>query len=164
MTPELSRIVPADHPPETYVVTATAAECMALAERMRIPGVVSATCSFTLRARGSVVIAEGNLVARVVQSCVVSLEPVAQEVRERFKLRFVPEGQDSGGDEPDSPDEIPYAGLKIDLGEAVAEQLGLALDPYPRHPDAVLDDVGAVEDAGSAFGTLAGLRGRVEPQ
>ncbi|MDB5401383.1 MAG: hypothetical protein JWQ55_3401, partial [Rhodopila sp.] len=31
-------------------------------------------------------------------------------------------------------DEIPFDANLIDLGEAAAEQLGLALDPYPRMP------------------------------
>lgn len=152
----LSRVVPADHPPPSYVVTATADECAALAVRLHIPAVSSVRCSFTLRARGTVVTAEGDLVAHVVQECVVSLEPVVQEVRERFVLRFVPEGRETEDDAPDSPDEIPYGGLKIDLGEAVAEQLALALDPYPRRPDAVLGDAAAGD--GSPFGALAGLR------
>ena len=160
MTAELSRVVPADHPPPTYAVTATTAECAALAERLHIPGVESVACTFTLRARGAVVAAEGDLVAQVVQSCVVSLEPVRQEVRERFALRFVPEGQEGADDEPDSPDEVPYAGLKIDLGEAVAEQLALALDPYPRRADAVLEDVAGADEGGSSFHTLSALRGR----
>lgn len=159
MTPELSHPVSAEHPPAAVTVTATPAECAALAERLRIPAVESLSCRFTLRALGATVEAEGELDARVVQSCVVSMEPVAQAVREYFALRFVPEGQETDDDEPDSPDEIPYAGTRIDLGEAAAEQLALALDPYPRHPDAVLDDAAADPDgAASPFGTLAALR------
>ena len=160
MTPELSRPVPAGHPPATVTVTATAAECAALAERLHIPEVGSLSCRFTLRARGRTVDAEGELEAEVVQSCVVSLEPVAQTVRERFALRFVPEGEEREDDEPESPDEIPYSGDAIDLGEAAAEQLALALDPYPRHPDAVLDEAGTAQDhaGASPFGRLAAAR------
>ncbi len=35
----------------------------------------------------------------------------------------------------------PFVDGTLDLGEAAAEQLALALDPYPRAPDAVLPDM-----------------------
>ena len=168
MTPELSRPVSAENPPAAVTVTATPAECAALAVRLHIPAVESMTCRFKLRARGTEVDAEGELDAAVVQSCVVSLEPVALAVRERFALRFVPEGAEGADDEPETPDEIPYAGTRIDLGEAAAEQLALALDPYPRHPDAVLaaEGDGPAEALGAAalpFGKLAALKRPPDP-
>lgn len=82
--------------------------------------------------------------AAVVQSCVVSLEPVAQTVRFTFERRFEPGAPDPNlfdGDidallqEEDPPDPLPADGV-IDLGEVLAEELALALDPYPRRPDA----------------------------
>ncbi len=143
MRPELSRAIPVDRLPAASTVEATAAECAALAVRLRIPAVRSLRCDFTLRRQGEAVAAEGVLRAVVVQSCVVSLEPVEQAVAERFTLRFVPAGREQDGDDPDAPDELPYDGGRIDLGEAAAEQLALGLDPYPRHPDAVLDPAAA---------------------
>ena len=38
--------------------------------------------------------------------------------------------------DPDEEEVEPLAGGRIDLGEAMAEQLGLCLDPYPRAPGA----------------------------
>ena len=48
---------------------------------------------------------------------------------------------------------------QLDLGEAAAEQLALALDPYPRAPDAVLPDI-PDEPEVLPFATLASLRRR----
>ena len=87
----------------------------------------------------------------------VSLEPVTQAVSEVFRLRFVPEGDERDLMDPESPDEIGHDGRTIDLGEAAAEQLALALDPYPRADGAELDP-SATEDEGGAFAGLAQLR------
>ena len=136
---ELPRPVSVDRLPAAFVVEADLAECEALAKLYHIPRVLALTCRFALRRQGDLVLAEGELDAQVEQSCVVSLEPVGQTVRESFVLRFVPAGSEADDEDPEAPDELPYEGGRIDLGEAAAEQLALALDPYPRHPDAMLD-------------------------
>ncbi len=56
---------------------------------------------------------------------------------------------------------------RIDIGEAVAQQLALALDPYPRKPGISLEDVIGNAAAGddrpaSPFAVLAGLVDRKE--
>jgi len=120
-------------------VEANSSECADLAKRMRLPAVLSLTCRFHLElAEDDVVMAYGHLVAKVVQTCVVSLEDFAVTVEERFALRCVPAGQECDGVDPEAPDEITYEDGRLDLGEAVAQQLGLALDPYPRAPGASL--------------------------
>lgn len=85
---------------------------------------------------------DGTLQAELAQRCVVTLEPVPVALNERFSMLFRPEAGerpkeheiavDPLADEP--PDVLPPEG--IDLGEAVAEQLALMLDPYPKAPDA----------------------------
>lgn len=151
MTPELSRRVAVDRLPASVTVEAAPAELAAVAARLRIPEVRTLRCRFDLRRHGAVVEADGALDADVVQTCVVSLEPVEQHVTEQFTLRFVPDGAEGADDDPESPDEIPYEGSNIDLGEAAAEQLGLALDPYPRHPEAALEaGVEAADDPDDA--------------
>ena len=138
-------------------VRANPAECAALAARMAIPAVLDLLCRFRLSAvPGAVVLAEGNLQARVVRTCVVSLEEFETLTEERFRLRFVPAGRESDDDDPESDDEIAYAGATIDLGETAAEQLALALDPYPRKPDAVLPDA-AGDPVDLPFAALARL-------
>jgi uncharacterized metal-binding protein YceD (DUF177 family) len=136
-------------------VRASEAECGALARRMAIPAVLECVCRFSLSAApGGVVLAESHLRARVVRECVLSLDAFESLTEERFRLRFVPAGRESNDDDPDSDDEIAYHGGTIDLGEATAEQLALALDPYPRKPDAALPDPEAAA-ADSPFAVLA---------
>jgi uncharacterized metal-binding protein YceD (DUF177 family) len=138
MTPEFSRPLAVAHiapAGQTVRVEATAAECGALARRFRLPAIESLACRFSLHREGrGIVAATGLLSARVVQTCVVTLEDFAAPVEERFALRFVPEGTESEVFDPDSADEIAYAGGVLDLGEAAAEELALALNPWPRKP------------------------------
>lgn len=140
---EFSRPERLDRLAAEVAVEATAQECRALARRLRIGAVHSLACHWRLRLRGAVVEAEGRLAAEVEQACVLTLEPVRQTVAERFEVRFVPAGTEADGDDPESPDELPYEGRTVDLGEAAAEQLALALDPYPHAPGAVLPSVEA---------------------
>ena len=116
-------------------VEANAAECAALAIRMNLPAVLAMSCEFHLIREGrDVVLARGILRARVTQTCVISLEEFDAPVEEVFQVSFVPSGEETDDIDPESDDEIPFEGNSIDLGEAAAEQLGLALDPYPRMP------------------------------
>ncbi|HUC18780.1 MAG TPA: YceD family protein [Acetobacteraceae bacterium] len=139
MKPELSRLLAVtDIPPTGRMVRieANEAERAALARRFRLPAVETLACDFTLRReiKGEIA-AAGDLTARVVQVCVVTAEEFSAPVEERFSVRFVPAGQESEDFDPDASDEIPYEGGTLDLGEAAAEQLALALDPWPRKPE-----------------------------
>jgi uncharacterized metal-binding protein YceD (DUF177 family) len=95
----------------------------------------------------------------------VTLEPVVQRVDAPLDLRILPDGDEPSDEDPNSPDEIESQGGLVDLGEAVAEQLSLALDPYPRTEGAVLPEP-EVEAAPeepeptrpNPFGKLAKLR------
>ena len=155
MTPEMSRILAVDRLPAALTVQATPAECTALAARLQIPGVLSLTCRFQLRRVGNVVLADGALAAQVIQTCVVSLEPVQQAVAETFTIRFVPEGAETNDENPEAPDELTYPDSSIDLGEATTEQLALALDPYPRQENATLENDGIFGET-SPFAALRG--------
>ena len=152
MTPELTWPVPlvkigADG--LTVTVTATPDECAVLARRMGIPAVHELTCVFTLtpaRADPARIAADGVLRARVTRECIVSAEEFETLAGDRFTVFFVPEGEESEELDPDMEDEIPYRGDTIDLGEAAAEQLALALDPYPRIDGATVPDIEGDED------------------
>jgi uncharacterized metal-binding protein YceD (DUF177 family) len=76
-----------------------------------------------------------SLDAEVVQSCVVTLEPVPSRIVETFTLLYgaAETARDIVLDSDDETVE-PLDGGKIDIGEAVAQQLSLALDPFPRAP------------------------------
>ncbi len=125
----------------------------------------------------------GHLSAEVRQACVVTLEPVASRIEEAFTQLYSLEpgpaargrealGREVGAAEvvfdpeaEEPPEALGPGGL--DLGEVVAEQLFLALDPDPRAPGAVLAEVpggpGAAEaggPAGGPAGPLGGSRAR----
>jgi len=162
--PEFSR--PHRLTPDRRQVTleATAAEAEALARRFGIlsVGALRATLDLVPEPSGAVR-ARGRLQAAVEQACVATLDPVSQEVDVPLDLRILPEGAEPADDDPESPDEIESRGGAVDLGEAVAEQLALALDPYPRLPGAALDlpDDAVEEEAPerpNPFAALAKLR------
>ena len=158
MTQELQRRVAADRIGPAgldVMVEAAPDELAALTQRMHIPAVESLRCAFHLiRLTGATILAEGRLQARVVQTCVVSLEDFPAEIDETFRARFVPAGEESDDPDPEADDEIGYAGGVLDLGEAAAEQLALTLDPYPRAPGAELPDL----DEGVSEHPFAALR------
>lgn len=163
MTPELHRPVAIERVGPAgldVTVEANAAECAALAVRMQLPAVLALTCTFRLeRDTNGDLLAHGHLHARVVQTCIVSLEDFATSVEERFTVCCVPEGEESEDDDPESLDEITYADGVLDLGEAAAEQLALALDPYPRAPDAEMPAMSQEPEA-HPFAALEPLRRR----
>jgi uncharacterized metal-binding protein YceD (DUF177 family) len=159
---ELTRPFPRSRVGEgaTFVVEANPTERAALAQRMNLPEIHRLVCIFELgRAQGAAVPATGSLVARVTQTCVISLDPFDTDIAEDFAVRFVPAGTESDELDLDAVDEIPYEGDMLDLGEATAEQLALALDPFPRKPGAELPGHPSEADAG-AFEILRKLRQR----
>ena len=120
-------------------VSADADERAALARRFGVRAIdaLSATVRLDLVRGGAVVRVRGDLAADVVQSCVVTLEPVAAHIEQGFERRFAPGGDADANVEvtPQDDDEPePFDGDEIDVGELVAEQLGVSLDPYPRCP------------------------------
>lgn len=163
MTPELHRPVALDRigPQGVEVlVEAEPEELRRLAERMRLPGIAELRCRFRLRRIGDETVeALGTLHARVTQVCVVTLDEFEDTVEEDFTIRFVPDGMEDADPEPDAVDELAYAGGAVDLGEAAAEQLALALDPYPRKPGVELPEEAPEPDA-NPFAVLAARRAR----
>ncbi len=126
-------------------IEATPAERAALAARFDLPEIPSLRADVTLRRVGDGGLARvtGHLSAEVVQTCVISLEPFAARVEEDFELLF---GGEAGQEEAEVVIEMgeeeppePIRGGAIDIGEAVAEQLALALDPFPRKPGVAFD-------------------------
>lgn len=139
------------------VVEASPEERRTLALRMGLLAIHDLTCRFDLRPLGSNTIeAVGLLRATIRQTCVVSLEPFDADVIEPFSVHFVPAGHETPDLDLESADEVPYEGGVLDLGEAAAEQLALALDPFPRMPGAEMAEAGASQDGG-AFSALSKL-------
>ena len=125
---------------------ANEAERTALAHRFAISKVESLQADVSLDRKGDKVDAKGTLVADIVQPCAVSGEDFPVHIEEEIGFRFVPEGAIdpalAEGDEIEIEleasdlDEIDYVGDAIDLGEAIAQTLALAIDPYAEGPDA----------------------------
>lgn len=141
--PEFSRLIRTRPLPAGPVqLEASEAERAALATRFGISGIETLTAEIALDETAKAIRGEGRLRANIVQACAISGEDFAVEVNEPLAFRFVPEGEPS--DEPDIEieldadelDEIEFSGESFDLGEAVAQSLGLAIDPYAEGPNA----------------------------
>jgi uncharacterized metal-binding protein YceD (DUF177 family) len=147
-SPEFSHRVPVDKlstRAQPLLLEAGPSARAALAARFDLEALdrLSATLELVRHGRGASV--TGRLEADVVQRCVVSGEPVPAQVRELLNLRFEPQ-PDSEGDielEAEALDTLPVEDGAIDVGEAVAQSLLLALDPYPRADEATLARVRA---------------------
>jgi uncharacterized metal-binding protein YceD (DUF177 family) len=166
LTVELSRVVDTSHwqgPALNIEVDASADECRRLAARFALRDIES------LRGEARLERIDdeegyrlcGRLVAHVVQACVVTLEPIRARVDEAFERRFSSTAEAASGghvdvDGDDPPD--PLVGGLIDVGEVIAEELGLALDPYPRLPGASLNIEMKDEPAPGPFERLRKLR------
>jgi uncharacterized metal-binding protein YceD (DUF177 family) len=140
--------------PARYEVAATAAERAALADRFGIPAihVLEAEIGLQRRPEGDIAFA-ATMRAAVTQICVVTLEPFDVSVEEPFTLVFRPGIDEDEADrlaleEPDEETVEPLVNDQIDIGEVVAQELALALDPYPRGPGAAAADGGEGQSAG----------------
>ena len=152
--PELSRPVPVRAlPPQTVTITASEAECAALAARFDIPAVKRLEARLDAVARENAIMVSGTMTAGIVQDCAVAHEPFDTAIEEPVSLRFVPDTQAVPDDaeyelSEDELDDIAYTGDTIDLGEAVAQTLGLAIDPYATSPaaDAAREAAGLLDE------------------
>ncbi len=143
--------------------SANKAECAALAQRFGWLAIESLRGSAKLTRIAGGVHAVGTLKAKIVQSCVTTGAPVAETITESFDLHFVeglatPESEEIELAEEEL-DTLPIEGGAIDLGEAAAQTLALAADPFPRCADA--EDVNL--RVGPANGAFAGLKGLLKP-
>ncbi|MFN3991053.1 MAG: YceD family protein [Erythrobacter sp.] len=167
-TPELSRLVKTRPlPGEVIVIEAGAEERAALAARFGLSAIDSLRAEIALEARPKAIRASGRLTAAIIQPCAVSGEDFPVAIDEPLDLRFVEasarpaQAADAEIEielAADDCDEIEYAGEMFDLGEAVAQSLGLAIDPYAEGPgaDAARQAAGIVQE-GEQLGPLADL-------
>lgn len=170
--PEFSRIVNLGHLGEdamTLDLRATEGECAALARRFSLPAIAGLSASGGIeRQAGGRVRLLVSIRAEVTQTCVVTLEPVVNRIEEQVDILFEPERGGSGTIDvafDPAADREPLSGDSLDVGEIVAEEMALALDPYPRKPGVGLETGpgGAPAEAGedppgSPFEALAALR------
>ncbi len=155
-TNELVRIVkPRALPAGTMEVEANEAERAALAKRFSITAIHALTAKVDFSEKDDAVVASGTFSATLEQPCAVTRDDFTYDISENFSLRFVPAGR-MGDYEEDAEfelteedlDEIEYEGETFDLGEIIAQELGLAIDPYREGPDAdaVREEAGIESD------------------
>ena len=129
----------------TYNFIANEEHCSALAKRFGCVEIsafrVEATVT-ALRDEGQYRL-KGRVQAHVVQSCVITLDPVPADLDLHLDLLLLPEdAEDVPEGEIEEDDFETYSDNEIDLGELAAIELALALDPYPRAPEVSLADIG----------------------
>lgn len=150
-------------------IAASPDECAALARRFDLLGISALTAKATLVVRHHQLLVEGRFQAKVTQACVASGEPVVAKLAQPFMLRFIDETALGGAPELeltlDDYDDMPlstdsHGELTLDLGEAVAQSLLLALPRFPRGPNAArtLRDAGVVQEGEEIRGAFAGLK------
>jgi uncharacterized metal-binding protein YceD (DUF177 family) len=140
-------------------------ERAAQARRFALVRIDRLEAEVALALEGDAVNASGRLRAAVVQSCAVSGEDLPVTIDEPLALRFVPATTAPAEEEIELEeselDEIPYTGTSFDLGEAVAQSLALAIDPYAVGPDAerVRQEKKLLDEAAAGpFAALAALK------
>ena len=139
------------------VVESDAVQRQRIAAVAGVNAVLRATASFDIVPEpGGRVVVSGVVRARVEQDCVVTLDPVENDIEEPISVVFAPPSQISAspkfvqkeeGDDaeiPDPPD--PIVNGTIDLGLIATEHLILGIDPYPRKPGVVFTPPVTAED------------------
>jgi uncharacterized metal-binding protein YceD (DUF177 family) len=154
---------------------ANRAEREAMAEVAGLRNILSASASFDLmlKRRGRVHVT-GRVRARIGQTCVVTLDPIENDIDEDIDLMFAPpeqisqlsdlveEAAESDAEIPDPPE--PIINGMIDLGRLATDALFLAVDPYPRKPGAVFEPhVEAADPEDHPFAALKALRSGSKP-
>jgi Large ribosomal RNA subunit accumulation protein YceD len=146
---------------------ASAVECEAIAAFAGLRELSRLGASFDLvHAGGGSVRVTGRIQASVGQTCVVTLEPLTNEIDEEVDVMFSSEPQPAATapaeDEDDGTAEDPPEPIingMIDLGALATEFLMLGLDPYPRKAGVVFEPVIApVDPADHPFAALAALK------
>lgn len=158
-------------PAGRILLEASPAECAALAARFGLVAVNWLKAQIALEADGPAVRADGWLRADIVQSCAVSGEDLAAAIDEPVALHFVPAASAPEGEaeiELDAAacDEIELDGTRFDLGEALAQGLALAIDPFATGPQAAeaRRRAGLLnEGASGPFAALVGLKQQGKP-
>ena len=167
MAPEFSRPIAIETIGEAarpIAIEADEAERAALARRFACLAIDRLAADLRVSRRAGAFWAEGRVVADVVQECVATGDALAVTIDEALVIRFLPAPEEAGEEielSADACDVMFYDGPEIDLGEAVAETMALALEPFPRGPNAerALKAAGVIgEDEVRPSGALAGLK------
>jgi uncharacterized metal-binding protein YceD (DUF177 family) len=134
-------------PPEGKVeeISATTGECKRIAGRFGVLAVESLEATIDIQPwKRDGFRARGTARAKVIQECVVTLNPFDTELTATLDRIFVEKSSKLNAGSAEvvvSLDDDDIAFVEdgdIELGELTLEELMLELDPYPRKPDAEL--------------------------
>jgi uncharacterized metal-binding protein YceD (DUF177 family) len=141
----------------------------AMAESAGLRNIASARGAFDLSHRsGGRVHVAGRVQARVGQACVVTLEPLENEIDEEVDLLFAPAEEIAPQIDADDESVLveppePIENGMIDLGRLATDVLYLAIDPYPRKEGALFEpQVAAPDPADHPFAALKALQSAPE--
>ncbi|WP_441236589.1 YceD family protein [Bradyrhizobium sp. 930_D9_N1_4] len=161
--------------PDTGVhrkLEASAAERLAMAEFAGLREVLSAQADLEIVPKsGGRYQVTGSVRARIGQTCVVTLDPIENEIDEEVDLIFAPEAEarrladliEEGRDDEEPPEVVdppePIANGIIDLGRIATDAIFLAVDPYPRKQGVVFEaEVTAPDPEDHPFAVLKALQ------
>jgi hypothetical protein len=148
----------------------------AMAELAGLREILSASASLDVTPKGGGRFhLAGYVRARIGQTCVVTLDPIENDIDEPIDLIFAPaeqipelsdlvvdEAAESAAEIPDPPE--PIVNGIIDLGRLATDALFLGIDPYPRKPDAAFEPpVVAVDPEDHPFAALKALQMDAKP-
>ena len=162
--PEFSRLVALAQlstRPFRQRIEATAEERERLSRRFDLISLDRLVAEVELRRQSpEVVLFDAQFAAEFEQCCAVTLEPVRGAVSDRFSLVYgpAPEAEQEIALTSDEPAFEPLNGNSIDIGEAVAQELSLALPIFPRDPEATIDEAATAEPLQGPFATLTQVR------
>jgi uncharacterized metal-binding protein YceD (DUF177 family) len=171
-TPEFSKrisLAEIGSTPRPFKIAAEKEECAAIAKRFGLASVATLCVEGKLVAKAAGIDASGEIKAQVTQICVATSEPIVATVDEPFHVLFTAPDLTIEVDEielsPDDCDQMEHDGNAIDLGEAAAQTLALALDPFPRaaHAGEILAKAGVKKEGDEIVGPFAALRA-LKPQ
>ena len=153
-------------PAAPLTIEANDAERAALAKRFGLVAVESLAAELAFEPVGNDVVARGPLCASIVQSCAITGDDLSAAIDEELVIRFVPDSAPSTPDEEieleaEDCDQVPFDGSRFDIGEAAAQSLALAIDPYATGPgaDEVREEAGLLEEGKAGpFAELAKLK------
>jgi Large ribosomal RNA subunit accumulation protein YceD len=148
----------------------------AMADLAGLREILSASASLDVTPKGGGRIhVAGRVRARIGQTCVVSLDPIENDIDEAIDLIFAPpeqipeladlvdEAAESDTEIPDPPE--PIENGVIDLGRVATDALFLGIDPYPRKPDVVFEPpVVAADPEDHPFAALKALQVTAKPR
>lgn len=125
--------------PLTRSLSASEAECAAVAERARIPAVLALAADWRLSPIGTEAIeAQGQIIAQLTLICRASGEPFTQPLSFSTRVVYRPAEQLGALDADDLASDVDEEALEegesIDLAEATVQALLLEIPPFPRNP------------------------------